>query len=61
MPAWMQPITLLNPIRHFSVITRGVLIKGSGIETLWPNFLVLALFTVVLLSLSVWRFRKQLG
>jgi ABC-2 type transport system permease protein len=61
MPAWMQPLTLANPIRHFSVITRGVLLKGSGIDTLWPNFLVLALLTAVLLSLSVWRFRKQLG
>jgi ABC-2 type transport system permease protein len=61
MPHWMQPLTLLNPIRHFSVITRGVLLKGSGIETLWPNFMILALLTAVLLSLSVWRFRKQLG
>jgi ABC-2 type transport system permease protein len=57
----MQPLTLLNPIRHFSFITRGVLIKGSGLDTLWPNFLALALFTVVLMWLSVWRFRKQLG
>jgi ABC-2 type transport system permease protein len=61
MPKWMQPITLLNPIRHFSVIARSVFLKGSGLETLWPNFLMLALFTIVLLSLSVWRFRKQLG
>jgi ABC-2 type transport system permease protein len=61
MPAWMQPITLLNPIRHFSLIARGVLLKGSGFASLWPNFLALFLFTAVLLSLSVWRFRKQLG
>jgi len=31
------------------------------LETLWPNFFALALTTAVLLSLSVWRFRKQLG
>ncbi len=43
MPNWMQPLTLANPIRHFAVIARGVLLKGSGFETLWPNFLVLAL------------------
>ena len=61
MPKWMQPLTLVNPIRHFSVIARGVLLKGSGLETLWPNFFALALTTAVLLSLSVWRFRKQLG
>ena len=61
MPHWLQPLTVFNPIRHFAVITRGVLLKGSGIGSLWPNFLVLALLTAALLSLSVWRFRKQLG
>jgi hypothetical protein len=38
-----------------------VLLKGSGIDTLWPNVLVLVAFAVVLLSLSIRRFRKQLG
>jgi drug efflux transport system permease protein len=61
MPHWMQPLTVLNPIRHFGIITRSVLLKGSGIEAVWPNLLALAVFTVVLLSLSVMRFRKQLG
>ncbi|MES1261362.1 MAG: ABC transporter permease, partial [Acidobacteriota bacterium] len=61
MPAWMQPLTIVNPIRHFGTIARGVLVKGSGIESLWPNLLALTLFTVVLLGLSVARFRKQLG
>jgi ABC-2 type transport system permease protein len=61
MPAWMQPITWLNPIRHFGIIARATLMKGSGIDVLWPNFLALIGFAVVLLSLSIWRFRKQLG
>ncbi len=61
MPHWMQPLTVLNPIRHFGIITRSVLLKGSGIDAVWPNLLALVVFTVVLLSLSVMRFRKQLG
>lgn len=61
MPQWMQPITWLNPIRHFGIISRATLMKGSGIDVLWPNFLALIGFTVVLVSLSIWRFRKQLG
>ncbi len=61
MPHWMQPLTILNPIRHFGVITRAALLKGSSIDILWPNILALAAITLVLLSLSVWRFRKQLG
>jgi len=61
MPSWMQPVTWLNPIRHFGIITRAVLLKGSGIDVLWPHFLALMGFTLVMLSLSIWRFRKQLG
>jgi ABC-2 type transport system permease protein len=61
MPSWMQPVTWLNPIRHFGIITRSVLLKGSGVAELWPHFLALVAFTLVLLSVSTWRFRKQLG
>jgi len=61
MPRWMQPLTVLNPIYHFGRIVRGALIKGSGFDALWPNLLALLAFTVVLVALSVWRFRRQLG
>jgi ABC-2 type transport system permease protein len=61
MPKWLQPFTIVNPIRHFGVITRGVMVKGSGLLELWPNFLALIAFAVVLVGLSVGRFRKQLG
>ncbi len=59
MPGWLQPVTLLNPIHHFAAIARGGMLKGSGFGTLWPNFLALLIFTLVLVSLSVWRFRRQ--
>ena len=61
IPGWLQPLVRINPIRHFSVIARSSMIKGSGFETLWPNFLVLSIFTLIMVSLSVWRFRKQLS
>jgi ABC-2 type transport system permease protein len=61
MPHWLQPVTIFNPIYHFGVISRSALLKGAGIHTLWPHFGALLLFTVILVALSVWRFRKQLG
>jgi ABC-2 type transport system permease protein len=61
MPAWLQPFTVVNPIHHFATIARASLLKGSGFLELWPNFLGLAGFTVVLVSLSIWRFRRQLS
>lgn len=61
MPQWMQPLTAVNPIHHFATIVRGGMLKGSGFAALWPNFLALLIFTLVLGALSVWRFRKQLS
>lgn len=61
MPAWLQPFTVVNPIHHFATIARASLLKDSGFAELWPNFLGLFGFTVVLVSLSIWRFRKQLN
>jgi len=61
MPKWLQPLTVANPIHHFAVVVRASMMKGSGIGTLWPNFLALFLFTFALVALSVWRFRKQLS
>jgi len=61
MPKWLQPVALVNPIHHFGTIVRGCLLKGSGLADLWPNFVGLLAITIVLFSLSMWRFRKQLA
>jgi ABC-2 type transport system permease protein len=61
MPKWLQPFTVINPVHHFATIARGSTLKGSGFLDLWPNFLGLLIITLVLGSLSVWRFRKQLS
>jgi len=57
----MRPLTAFNPVYHFGVITRACLIKGSGFIDLWPNLLALLAFALVLVSVSVWRFRQQLS
>jgi len=61
MPKWLQPLTVFNPVHHFATIVRGSMLKGSGFVDVWPNFLALLLFTLALVSLSIWRFRKQLS
>ena len=61
MPTWMQPFTLLNPICHFATIARGVLLRGAGLETTYPHLLALVGFATLLVGVSAWRFRKQLG
>ena len=58
MPHWMQQVSYVNPVRHFSTIARGVLLKGVWMEILYLNLLALAFLIV---GASVWRFRKQLS
>lgn len=61
MPTWLQPLTNLNPVKHFAVLARGVMLKGVGLDVLYPNFLALLAFTIILVGVSAWRFRKQLN
>jgi hypothetical protein len=37
------------------------MLKAAGVETLYPNLLALVGFAVLLVGISAWRFRKQLG
>jgi len=61
MPGWLQPLTAVNPVKHFAIISRSILLKGSGIEVLYPQLLALTVIALVMISVSAWRFRKQLG
>jgi len=61
MPKWLQPLTVFNPVHHFATIVRGTMLKGGGFMDVWQNFVGLLLFTIALVSLSIWRFRKQLS
>jgi ABC-2 type transport system permease protein len=61
MPNWLQPVTSLNPVKHFAIISRSILLKGSGVDVLYPQLLALTITALVMVSISAWRFRKQLG
>jgi ABC-2 type transport system permease protein len=61
MPAWLQPITALNPVKHFAIISRSIMLKGSGADVLYHELAALAVIAIVMVSLSAWRFRKQLS
>jgi ABC-2 type transport system permease protein len=61
MPKWVQPLTLLNPIAHFARIARAVLVKGAGLDVVYPNLLALMLLASLFVGVSAWRFRRQLS
>ncbi|HVJ04442.1 MAG TPA: ABC transporter permease [Candidatus Saccharimonadales bacterium] len=60
MPAWLQFLTLADPLRYFIVILRGIFLKGVGFDVLWPQMASLAAYSVLILLASVMRFHKSL-
>jgi ABC-2 type transport system permease protein len=59
MPYPIQLITYLFPVRYYLVILRGVVLKGVGITTLYPEALMLLLFSCAIITISVLRFKKK--
>lgn len=60
MPPFFQYLSFFNPLRHYVTIIRAIFLKGVGLEVLWPNTLVLLISSVLLLSISISKFRRQL-
>ncbi|NNF38730.1 MAG: ABC transporter permease, partial [Gemmatimonadetes bacterium] len=61
MPPFLQGVTYLIPARYFVTVTRGIFLKGVGLEVLWPQALFMAVFAVVGLGLATRVFRKELS
>lgn len=61
MPTFVQWLTYLDPLRYFVEVARGMLLKGVGLEALWPQVLILSIFATVLMALSIRQFRRQLS
>lgn len=61
MPLPVQWLTLLNPVRFYMVIIRGIFLKGVGFGILWTQLVALAAIGLAVMLLAVERFRKTLG
>jgi ABC-2 type transport system permease protein len=59
MPALIQRITYLIPLRYFLVIVRGIFLKGIGLELLWPEAAALGAWGCAMFALAVVRSRKR--
>lgn len=59
MPESFQWLTLLNPMRYFLEMVRGLFLKGVGLEALWPQYLALLTMGVGVLWFATARFRAR--
>jgi ABC-2 type transport system permease protein len=60
MPAFFQALSLLNPVRHFLEIVRGVFLKGDGPIELWRQFAVIAAMAAAVLLAAIVRFGRSM-
>jgi len=61
MPAWLQAVTYLNPLRYFAELARANLLKAAGFADVWFQLVALLVFGVVILGLATARFHKRMG
>jgi ABC-2 type transport system permease protein len=61
MPEVIQWFTLINPMRYYLVIIRGIFLKGVGMDILWINFLALLVFGILVIIMSTLRFRRKIA
>ena len=50
MPAFMQWLSIINPMTYYLVVIRGTFLKGVGLAVLWPQMLALAALGVALVG-----------
>jgi ABC-2 type transport system permease protein len=61
MPAALQAFTYIVPARYYIGVTRGVFLKGVGIEALWVQAVSMVIFATVGISLAALNFRKRIA
>lgn len=59
MPVVLRAVTYVVPARYFLIVLRGIVLKGVGIWAFWENLGALAVFALVMLTLSSVRLRRQ--
>jgi ABC-2 type transport system permease protein len=60
MPQVLQWFANFIPAHHWMTILRGILLKGAGMDVLWPNLLALAGLGLVIGTFSLRYVRKAL-
>jgi ABC-2 type transport system permease protein len=61
MPSVFRLLSFFDPLRHYVAINRSLILKGVGWGGIWKNAIALLIFAIVLLTISIKRFRSQLN
>ena len=59
-PAWLRAISIVDPFTYTVDALRNLLLRGSGVEGIWLDVLILAGFSAVMIAGSIALFKRQL-
>jgi ABC-2 type transport system permease protein len=60
MPKIAQYIAQILPLTHFVRLIRGIILRGADLHQMLPDVYALLIFTAVMLTVAIKRFKKQL-
>lgn len=60
MPKWAQIIGQVLPMTHFVRMVRGIMLKGDTLVQAWQHVWPICLFFVIVLAISVKKYRRTL-
>jgi ABC-2 type transport system permease protein len=59
-PLWMRAISIVDPFTYTVHALRNLLLRGSGIEGIYRDVLILMLFSTVMIAGSIALFKRQI-
>jgi ABC-2 type transport system permease protein len=61
MPEWLQPITLMSPLRYMLVVSKGLFLKDIAYPIVFYQLWPMVLISFCSLSIAGLFFRRQIG
>jgi len=58
MPPFLRTVMQASPSTHFVSFAQAILYRGAGFDTVWPQFLAVAMIGGLFLGLALLRFRR---
>jgi ABC-2 type transport system permease protein len=60
MPLILQWVSSIIPARYYIIIIKNIMLKGTNIEFVWKETLILIGFTILFIALSIKKFKIRL-
>ncbi len=60
IPWGIRWLSYFMPLTYYTKISQGIMLRGAGLDSLWPAFVVLTVMAVFVFTGAVLRFRRDL-